>query len=182
MSVDKLHSGIVAPQGVWWKPAAQQERVWVTVAFVWCMILFASMPFWHFKGGQNPSGIRAKVAAADFQARTDRFVKEYQVGTDQGIPVVQAPAGSDLYLIGRMWSWYPVLKLKKGTEYTLHFTSMDVNHGLSLFPINLNFQVVPGYDYALRVVPNQSGEFKIICNEFCGIGHHTMVGKIIVED
>ena len=28
------------------------------------MVLFAMMPLWHFKGGQNPSGIRGKTTAA----------------------------------------------------------------------------------------------------------------------
>jgi cytochrome c oxidase subunit 2 len=55
-----------------------------------------------------------------------------------------------------------------------------VNHGFSLFPLNVNFQVVPGYDYGLRVRPDTAGEFQILCNEFCGIGHHLMVGKVIV--
>jgi heme/copper-type cytochrome/quinol oxidase subunit 2 len=57
-----------------------------------------------------------------------------------------------------------------------------VNHGFSLFPVNVNFQIIPGYDYALRVTPTASGDFRIICNEFCGIGHHTMVGRVIVVD
>ena len=30
------------------------------------------------------------------------------------------------------------------------------------------------------VKPNSTGEFGVVCNEFCGIGHHTMVGKIYV--
>ena len=74
----------------------------------------------------------------------------------------------------------PVLRLREGAEYTLHLSSVDLNHGFSLFPLNINFQVVPGYDYGLRVRPSQSGEFEIICNEFCGVGHHLMVGKVIV--
>jgi heme/copper-type cytochrome/quinol oxidase subunit 2 len=30
------------------------------------------------------------------------------------------------------------------------------------------------------VTPTQAGEFEIVCNEFCGVGHHLMVGKVIV--
>ena len=41
---------------------------------------------------------------------------------------------------------------------------------------------MPGYDYGLRVTPTTAGDFRIICNEFCGIGHHTMVGRVIVVD
>ena len=57
--MEELHSALVAPRHVWWKPAGKQEKLWVTISFVWCMILFAMMPLWHIKGGQNPSGIRA---------------------------------------------------------------------------------------------------------------------------
>jgi cytochrome c oxidase subunit 2 len=32
------------------------------------------------------------------------------------------------------------------------------------------------------VTPTTAGDFRIICNEFCGIGHHTMVGRVIVLD
>jgi cytochrome c oxidase subunit 2 len=53
-------------------------------------------------------------------------------------------------------------------------------HGLSIQPVNMNFQIYPGYDYVLRFKPTETGEYKVVCNEFCGIGHHTMIGKIVV--
>ena len=179
---EEMHSGIVAPTGIWWKPAEKQEKRWIMIAFVWCMILFAMMPLWHFKGGQNPTGIRSAVKPADYVARAERFIAEYKTGEENGFPVVSPPPGAEVYLLARQWSWSPVLKLKKGVEYTLHLSSADVNHGFSLFPINVNIQVVPGYDYALRVTPNAAGDFRIICNEFCGIAHHLMIGKILVEE
>jgi len=176
------HTGIEAPQGVWWKPAHTAERVWVAIAFAWCLVLFAMMPLWHLRGGQNPSGIRHRVEPEAYRARTLEFIEAYRVGEDRGIPIVAPPAGSHVYLQATMWQWMPILQLEKGVEYILHLSSLDVNHGFSLFPVNVNFQVVPGYDYGLRVTPNTSGEFEIICNEFCGIGHHLMVGRVIVVD
>ena len=74
-----------------------------------------------------------------------------------------------------------VLKFKQGETYRLHLSSMDLLHGFSLFPLNLNFMVLPGYEYVLTVTPTEKGEVFAVCNEFCGIGHHQMVGKIIVE-
>lgn len=176
------HSGIEAPQGVWWKPAHASERIWVAIAFAWCMVLFAMMPLWHLRGGQNPSGIRHRVEPSAYAARTAEFIEQYRVGEDRGIPIVAPPPGSHVYLQAVMWQWTPILKLEKGVEYVLHLSSLDVNHGFSLFPVNVNFQVVPGFDYGLRVTPNTAGEFEIICNEFCGIGHHLMVGKVIVVE
>jgi cytochrome c oxidase subunit 2 len=45
----------------------------------------------------------------------------------------------------------------------------------------MNFQILPGYDHVLTLTPTSEGEFTIICNEFCGIGHHLMTGRILVE-
>jgi cytochrome c oxidase subunit 2 len=179
-----FHSGIVAPQGIWWRPAARQERLWIAIAFAWCLVLFAMMPFWHLKGGQNPSGIRHRVVPGDFNVRTEEMVREFKVGEvgegDVKVPLVRPPAGADVYLMAQMWRWYPALQLEEGKSYTLHLSSLDVNHGFSLYPANINFQVVPGYDYGLRITPNKPGEYRIVCNEFCGIAHHAMVGRIVV--
>ena len=177
-----MNSGLESPPGVWWKPAHRAEKVWVAIAFAWCMVLFAMMPIMHAKGGQNVSGIRHTVERGAYSARVAEFVEQYKVGDDGGYPVVAPPPGSHLYLMATSFAWYPVLKLQKGVEYTLHLSALDVNHGFSLLPLNVNLQIVPGYDYALRVTPTQSGDFRIVCNEFCGIGHHMMVGKVIVTD
>lgn len=177
-----MHSGLESPKGVWWKPAHRAEKVWVAIAFGWCMVLFAMMPIMHARGGQNVSGIRHTVEPAAFQQRVGEFIEAYQVGTENGYPVVAPPPGSDVYLMGSMWAWTPVLQLEKGVEYTLHLSALDVNHGFSLLPLNVNMQIIPGYDYGVRVTPTEAGDFRIVCNEFCGIGHHIMVGRIIVTD
>jgi cytochrome c oxidase subunit 2 len=110
-----------------------------------------------------------------------QFVADHGTGeTENGIPVVAPPPGSDVYLMASQYQWTPVLQLEQGVEYTLHLSSLDVNHGFNLYPFNVNFQVVPGYDYGLRVTPTEAGDYRIVCNEFCGVGHHLMVGKVLV--
>jgi cytochrome c oxidase subunit 2 len=42
--------------------------------------------------------------------------------------------------------------------------------------------VVPDYDDVVTLTPTTSGEFSIVCNEYCLVGHHIMTGKIIVEE
>jgi cytochrome c oxidase subunit 2 len=175
-----MNNALQSPPRIWWKPAEPAEKLWVRLAFGWCIVLFAMMPLWHLKGGQNPSGLRYRVDPKAYMARTQEFIKTYKVGEDHGIPVVAPPPGSDVYLIGLQWQWQPVLKLQQGASYMLHLSSYDVNHGFNLYPFNVNFQVVPGYDYGLKVTPTEAGDFRIICNEFCGIGHHVMVGRVIV--
>jgi cytochrome c oxidase subunit 2 len=172
---------IHALPGIWWKKVDRTEKLWLSIALTWCLILFAMMPLWHWKGGQNPSFETYRITPAEYQKKVDAFVTQAKVGEEKGMPVATAQPGGDLYMLGRLWQWYPVLKLKKGETYRLHLSSMDLIHGFSLFPLNLNFMVLPGYEYVLTVTPTESGDVYAVCNEFCGIGHHQMVGKIIVE-
>lgn len=172
------------PPDDWFKPPTGSERTWVGIALVWCLVMFLMMPYWHFRGKQNSTGESYRVAPADFNARVEKFVETNSVGTDEttNVAIVEPAPGGDAYLRAQMWSWYPILKLKKGQEYRLHISSMDLQHGFSLQPMNMNFQVLPGYDHVLTITPTRAGDYRVICNEFCGIGHHGMVGKIIVEE
>lgn len=151
------------------------------MALVWCMVMFVMMPYWHFYGKQNSTGESYAVEPQAFVERTERFAQDNKVGELDGVPIVEPPPGGDAYLLGRMWNWYPILKLREGETYRVHVSSADLQHGFSLQPMNMNFQVMPGYDHVLTLTPTSSGEFTIVCNEFCGMGHHLMIGKIIVE-
>jgi cytochrome c oxidase subunit 2 len=170
----------VVPDG-WWKAPHGNERTWIGLALVWCVVLFLAMPYWHFKGKQNSTGEACRTTPEAFVARVDRFIAATKVDEVMGVPICQPPPGSDVYLLAEQFRYTPVLKLVKGQEYRLHLSSRDVQHGFSLLPLNMNFQAVPGYDHVLTLTPTQSGTFDIICNEFCGVLHHAMTGRILVD-
>ena len=172
---------MLAPERIWWKPFGRLEKTWLTVALVWCVFLTLMMPLWYFMGKQNVPTETYRVTKEQFTAKLNDLVAAYQVGEENGIPVVAPPPGSDVYLRASTWQWYPILQLEKGQTYRLHLTSMDLQHGFSLQPVNINLQVLPGYDYVATITPTSAGEFTVVCNEYCFVGHHTMVGKIIVK-
>ena len=174
----------------WFHGPAGHEKIWLGCAILWCFVMSLMMPYWHFRGKQNSTGEAYTVKPTDFLARTEKFVASNRVGTFKNpianalfteVPLVEPPAGGDAYVIGRMWQWYPALRLRQGETYRLHLSSLDLQHGFSLQPLNMNFHVLPGYDHVLTLTPTSKGEFTIVCNEFCGIGHHAMTGKIFVE-
>jgi len=173
---------IYAPPADWLKAPHGEEKVWIGLALVWCMVMTIAMPYWYFFGKQNSIGESYRVTPIAFNQRVMKFVETNKVGEVKGIPIVEPAPGGDAYLRAQMWSWYPVIKLRKGQTYRLHISSLDLQHGFSLQPLNMNFQILPGYDHVLTISPTSSGEFSIICNEFCGIGHHTMTGRIIVDE
>jgi cytochrome c oxidase subunit 2 len=170
---------------LWWnEPLHKMEIVWITIAFLWGIIMFLTMVYWHIVGQQNLSNEAYRVKPDAFAAKAEAMVAKYKVReeTDAKIPVVRPPAGGDAYLIARLWEWWPILELEKGQSYRLHLSSMDWLHGFSLQPTNINIQIHPNYEMVLTVTPTQSGEFTIVCNEFCGVGHHNMLGRIHVVD
>ena len=169
---------------IWWKqPIDRVEGTWIAIAFVWCMVMFFMMIYWHLYGHQNLSTETYTTTPEKFVAKAQAMVDKYTVREEKsvGLPVVAPPAGSDVYLLARLWSFWPILELEKGKTYRLHLTSMDYNHGFSLQPANINIQIVPGYEHVVTITPNQIGTYSVVCNEFCGIGHHTMVGRIYVK-
>jgi cytochrome c oxidase subunit II len=178
-------SSLLPPaQRVWWKqPLDRVEGAWIAIALTWCLFMFFMMPFWHVYGKQNLTNESYRTTPEAYAAKAQAMVDKYTVRTetDRKYPVVHPPAGSDVYLIGRLWEWWPLLEFERGKTYRLHISSMDWQHGFSLQPVNFNFQVVPGYEMVVTMTPDRAGEYTIVCNEYCGIGHHTMLGKIYVK-
>jgi cytochrome c oxidase subunit 2 len=170
---------------IWWKERiARVELIWIIIAFLWGLVMFFAMIVWHVTGEQNLSNESYRITPERFAAKTEAMTERYKVREegDTGIPVVRPPAGSEVYMLGRLWEWWPVLELVKGQSYRLHLSSVDWQHGFSLQPTNINLQIHPGYEMVVTLTPTETGEFTVICNEFCGVGHHTMVGKIHVVE
>ena len=178
-------SAILPPsERLWWKhPLDRVEGTWIVIALIWCLIMFAMMVGWHIYGKQNLSTETYKTSPELFVKKAQAVVDKYTVRTEtsENIPVVAPPPGSDVYLVARLWNFWPIIEFEKGKTYRLHLTSLDFNHGFSLQPANINIQIVPGYEHVVTVTPNQSGTYSVVCNEYCGINHHTMVSRIYVK-
>lgn len=167
-------------EGWYYKKVSKDEKMWMLIALVLCIMLFVWMVMWHVYGKQNPSSTTYKTSTVEFTELTEAYTKQNMIGQDNGIPVVRPEPNSDVFLMAEMWRWSPVLVLEINQAYRMHISSKDIVHGLSIQPVNMNFQVYPSYDYVLEFKPTEAGEYRVVCNEFCGIGHHTMIGKIVV--
>jgi cytochrome c oxidase subunit 2 len=66
---------------------------------------------------------------------------------------------------------------------TVHFTvtSSDVVHGFEIPGTNVNMMVIPGEVSQVSHKFTKPGEYLILCNEYCGIGHEMMMTRIIVR-
>ena len=143
---------------LWWnEPLHRMETIWITIAFLWGLLMFFVMIWWHVTGDQNLSNESYRIQPDVYAERTEAFIEAHQVGEDDfGTPIVRPPVGSDVYLAARLWDWYPILELVEGETYRLHISSLDWQHGFSLQPTNINLQVHPGIELVVTLTPNEN--------------------------
>jgi cytochrome c oxidase subunit II len=173
-----------SPPRLWWGRIGPDERIWLTVAFVWCLVMFTAMVTWQSTGEQRIPVESYKVDTGVFLQEVEDFIAARQIGEEAGVPLVAPEPGEDAYIHASQFQFRPVLQLKKGETYRLLISSTDVQHGLSLHKLgrSYNFQVLPDYLYVVKLTPQDAGTFSFVCNEFCGLGHHTMTGRVIVVE
>jgi cytochrome c oxidase subunit 2 len=74
------------------------------------------------------------------------------------------------------------IEVPVGRPVTFRITSPDVIHGFEVVGTNANAMVIPGYVSEFTVTFNEPGEHLVLCHEYCGLLHHEMVGRLIVEE
>lgn len=94
-----------------------------------------------------------------------------------------APGKYEAYILAQIWSFSPrEIRVPVGSTVTFYVTSRDVQHGFRLDGTNVNMMVLPGEISKLTATFDETGTFNFICHEYCGVGHHTMYGQLIVEE
>jgi cytochrome c oxidase subunit II len=93
-----------------------------------------------------------------------------------------APGEYEVHVLAQVWSFTPrEIRIPAGS--TVHFwaTSRDVVHGFLVPQANVNVMLLPGQVARVDAHFDTPGEYPLICHEYCGILHHTMSGRIVVE-
>jgi len=75
-----------------------------------------------------------------------------------------------------------VLHLPVGVPVKTQMRSKDVLHDFYVPNFRVKMDLVPGLVTSLWFTPTEVGDYEIVCAEYCGNGHHTMGGRVIVED
>src|SRR5262249_52966868 len=98
-------------------------------------------------------------------------------------PVVRAGSdgGITVPVVASMFEFSPSpIEVPSDRPVTFRLTSSDVIHGFQVVHTNANAMAIPGYITQFTLTFKQPGEYVIACNEYCGLQHHNMVGKLIV--
>ncbi len=88
--------------------------------------------------------------------------------------------------IGRMWEWEfdygngmksKQLVVPVNKPVRVNLKSEDVNHSLFIPAFRVKQDAIPGYSNYLWFVPTMVGEYEILCTEYCGLLHSSMLSK-----
>lgn len=75
--------------------------------------------------------------------------------------------------------------IRVGEPVKFHLTSADVNHGFAVFNDQNGFlfqaQVMPGKTQDYVYTFKKPGTYRIVCFEYCGVGHDQMAGTFRVR-
>jgi len=101
---------------------------------------------------------------------------------DQPAVVEAAPGQYVVNVVAQMWAFNPrEIRIPAGSTVTFNLTSKDVQHGFKILNTNVNLMAIPGVVNRAQARFDQPGEYLIVCHEYCGLGHHAMSAKVIVE-
>ena len=168
----------------WWDvPVNRRESIWLGLSAIFSVGIFGWMSAWTRIGDQNPIGETYEISTEEFQEKVEGYMHEAE-RLDGAI----VPPGDDVYVAGIRFQWrgLPVV-VETGKTYRFHLGSYDVQHGFSIRPEDVlsqhtNLAVLPGYEWVIEMEFDEPGTYHVICNEFCGVGHSSMHGRIEVRE
>jgi cytochrome c oxidase subunit 2 len=106
------------------------------------------------------------------------FFTPYGTGSARAAQVVNVRAIQFAWLLDR-----PSVAAGRAVEFRLR--APDVNHGFAVYDPDGKFlfqaQVVPGKTTTVVKTFTKPGTYTIYCFEFCGSGHHVMIGRLEVR-
>jgi cytochrome c oxidase subunit II len=97
--------------------------------------------------------------------------------------VEQGPKQYEIHYVARMWKFEPEeVSILPGSTADIYLSSADVTHGLLVVGTNINLMAVPGAVNYARVKFDKPGDYLVVCDEYCGLGHHDMAARIHVTE
>jgi cytochrome c oxidase subunit 2 len=148
------------------------ERGWMVFALAMLLLFTGLILHAILTHGAQIAAVERRAPPAEILA-SERFAQPglLQVGPNQ----------FELTVIAQAFSFVPnEVVVPAGAEITFFLTSRDVLHSYQVQFTTINVNLIPGEVATLRYTFREPGEHLVICGQYCGIGHHTMLGLITV--
>jgi cytochrome c oxidase subunit 2 len=102
------------------------------------------------------------------------------------------PDAMPIYVVAKQWMWHVQhqggqreineLHIPVHRSVQLIMASQDVIHSFFVPAFRVKHDVLPGRYQNLWFRADKTGEFQLLCAEFCGTDHSRMIGRIVVME
>lgn len=150
------------------------ERKWINITLLTIGLLVGIITIDAFFHSVNPPGRVETIDSA--KLHLSKEFSENNLGVqvdDKGDITIRMVAGR--------YSFFPKhISVPAETKITFRWVSMDVLHGVHIPMTNMSTMIVPGYVAQITTSFPKPGEYPVLCNEYCGLGHNHMWSNISV--
>jgi cytochrome c oxidase subunit 2 len=75
-----------------------------------------------------------------------------------------------------------IVHIPVGGPVLFWLRSKDVLHNFTVAQFRVKMDLVPGLETYMWLEPTKVGEYEVLCEELCGIAHHAMRGRVVVDE
>jgi len=152
------------------------EKRWFYVALGMILVFLGAISYTAWIHNVHPPGQVETVDSASLHLSTE--FAEDKLGVQ---PEPLADGTVQVRLVAARYGFYPrEIEIPAGRKITFRMASMDVLHGTHIPMTNMSTMVVPGFVSEVTTVFPKPGEYPLLCNEYCGLGHDHMWSKVTV--
>ncbi|CAM4248315.1 cytochrome c oxidase subunit II [Lacicoccus alkaliphilus] len=152
----------------------KMEEIWMIIAVGLIIIAMGITGYQAFAMGMGPPSHQEHIDPQAIESHPE-FSEPgvYELGDNQYEVIMTLQA----------FEFQPgEITVPEGAEVTFRMATKDVVHGVNVPHTNLNTMVVPGFIQEITQTFHEAGEYIMVCNEYCGVGHHMMSATITVEE
>ena len=150
------------------------ERKWVWISLALAMVMGVMLGYYAVASNIHPPSNVETIDSSRLHL-SEEFAEDklgVKRNTDGSVRVT---------LVAARYGFYPPrIEVPVDTPVTFRIASADVLHGVHVPFTNMATMVVPGYISEVTTTFPREGEFSLLCNEYCGLGHDSMWSRLVV--
>jgi cytochrome c oxidase subunit 2 len=150
------------------------ERKWVWISLLLAVAIGGLLGFYAVAANIHPPSNVETIDSSRLHL-SEEFAED-------NLGVKTNPDGSlTVHLVAARYGFYPPrIEVPVDTPVTFRIASADVLHGVHVPFTNLATMIVPGYISEVTTTFPRTGDFSLLCNEYCGLGHDSMWSRLVV--
>ena len=150
------------------------ERRWISISLLVIGLFVGIITIDAFFHGVNPPSKVETIDSASLHLSEEFAEDNLGVSVNQNGEII-------IRMVAGRYSFFPKhIDVPAETQLTFRWVSMDVLHGVHIPMTNMSTMIVPGYVAEVSTQFPSPGEYPLLCNEYCGLGHNHMWSNISV--